>query len=245
MEGWHMNRRRALKLLGAGSCGASALLAGALYRRSAGTASADRAGRPWAPFGLFDVDCRELNRSGDGLDFRPRVAPLVDRLKQLYAAAERRRAPLVFTTCCSGRKLRLDSVPGVVFVPLDAAQRQWEAQVPAQRLFHLEKDGSYEMFKHNGNAVRLVQSLNVGEWIIFGNGFDLCIDSDVRALLAAGQKVCLLSDVYARSAGGYFVPTSRGRFETATAENEARILAEFRRLGVRSATLAEFLASIS
>jgi nicotinamidase-related amidase len=241
-----MNRRHVLKLLGAGSCGAATLLAGrSLYRYSASQASRGGTGEPKNPFGLFDVDSRELNKAGDGLGFRPRVEPLIDRLMRLYALAEQRRAPLVFTTCCSGRMLRADSVPEVLFVPLDAAQRQWEGQIRERRLFYLEKNANYHMFEYNGNAARLVQALNVGEWIIFGNGFDMCIDSDVRGLLAAGQKVCLLSDVYARSARGYFVPTARGRFETATPENEARLISEFRQLGVRTATLEEFLASVS
>jgi nicotinamidase-related amidase len=241
-----MNRRRLLRLAGAGGCGAAALLAtGSLLRRTASKQGLGKVGELDTRFGLFDVDSRELNQAGDDLQFRARVQPLVDRLDRLYSLAEERNVPLVFTTCCSGRMLLADSLPEVLFVPMDAGQRQWEERLRAHRLFYLQKNKEYDMFKHNGNAVRLVQALGVGEWVIFGNGFDMCIDRDIRALLAAGQKVCLLSDVYARSARGYYVPTSHGQFETATPENEARLLSEFEQLGVRIVTLEKFLESVS
>jgi hypothetical protein len=78
-----------LKVLGAGGCGAAALLAGhSLYRHAASQALPERASEPNRPFALFDVDSRELNSAGDGLDFRARVKPLVDCLKRLYAVGE-------------------------------------------------------------------------------------------------------------------------------------------------------------
>ena len=87
---------------------------------------------------------------------------------------------------------------------------------------------AYDMFQDNGNAARLVQALDVGEWIVFGNGFDLCVNSAVHGLLAAQQKVCLLSDVWVAGSRGYFVSTPGGQMECGTPENHARILAEFR-----------------
>jgi nicotinamidase-related amidase len=241
-----MNRRRLLKLAGAGGCGAAALLAGgALARRVMSRPTTGEIGELDTRFGLFDVDSRELNEAGDGLQFRARVQPLLHPLNRLYDLAERRNTPLVFTTCCSGRMLQPDSLPEILYVPMEPAERQWESRRRAHRQFYLAKNKEYDMFRHNGNAVRLVQALGVEEWVVFGNGFDMCIDRDVRALLAAGQKVCLLSNVYARSAPGYFVATPRGQFQTATPENEARVLAEFEQLGVRIATLEEFLTAAS
>jgi hypothetical protein len=241
-----MNRRHMLTVLGAGGCGAAALWAAQpLLRRAASRLSTGPRAEPKVQFGLFDVDCRELNEAGNGLQFRERVAPLSDRLNRLYAFSDERRLPLVFTTCCSGRMLAPDSFPDVLHVPIDAAQRQWEQRLAPHRRFYLEKSKEYDMFAYNGNAVRLVQALGVGEWVIFGNGFDLCINGDIRALLAADQRVCLLSDVYARAAPGYYVSTPQGRFETATPETEARLLAEFRDLGVRITTLEQFLASVA
>ena len=252
-----MDRRRLLKLVGAGGCGAATILATrSLFWPAASESSAAEAGKPTHRFGLFDVDSRELNAAGNGLQFRPRVEPLIDRLNRLYALSEQRRAPLVFTTCCSGRMLRPDSLSEVLFVPLDAGQRQWQARLHAHRLFCVEKktrhDASanftcraYDMFQDNGNAAHLVRALDVGEWVVFGNGFDLCITSAVQGLLGAGQKVCLLSDVYVRGARGYYVPTAHGQVECGTPENLARIISEFQHLGVRMATLEQFLAAVS
>lgn len=247
-----MDRRHLLKLVGAGGCSVAAQ---PLLWCAAGEPSAKEAAAPKHPVALFDVDSRELNKAGDGLDFRPRAEPLKDRLNRLYALSEKRRIPLVFTTCCSGRMLSPDSLPEVVVVPLAADRREWEAQMPSHRIFYLEKRAyskpkenftlrAYDMFQNNGNGARLVQSLNVGEWIVFGNGFDLCINSAVHGLLAAGQKVCLLSDVYARGSRGYYVPTPKGPFECGTQANLVRILAEFKQLGVRTVTLEQFLASV-
>jgi nicotinamidase-related amidase len=253
-----MNRRTLLKVLGAGGCGAAVVVAGrSLFRPPAGRPSLPEPAGSARPFGFFDVDSRELNKAGNALGFRPRVEPLVDRLKRLYALAEQRSAPLVFTTCCSGRVLGPDSLAEVLFVPLDAAQREWAERLGEHRLFCVQKKTytpdtqlnfscrAYDMFQDNGNAARLVQALNVGEWIVFGNGFDLCINSAVHGLLAAGQKVCLLSDVWVTASRGYYVSTPRGQMECGTPQNQARILAEFRQLGVRMATLEEFLASVA
>lgn len=237
-----MDRRKLLKVLGAGGCCAAAAWAGrALYHAPNETVEPVVPAGPRVPLGFFDVDSRELNASGDGLSFRERVAPIEPQLQRLYSLAEARRAPLVFTACCSGRMLRPDSLPQVLQVPIDASQRQWEPRLSAHRLFYLEKNRDYNTFNYNRNAARLLQALNVEEWVVFGNGFDMCIDTGVRGMLAAGQKVCFLSDVYVRGAPGYVVTTPKGTFHTATPENKARILADFQELGVRLLTLEQFL----
>jgi hypothetical protein len=255
IKGQIMDRRSALKLVGAGGCGMAGLLATHyLLKNAQSQPSTSMAGQEKHRFGLFDVDSRELNTAGTGLMFRPRVVPLTEQLNRLYALGDDRRLPLVFTTCCSGRMLGPRSVPEVLLVPLDGAERKWEEQLPNHRLFCMQKKTynqpganftcrAFDMFKDNGNAARLVQSLNVAEWIVFGNGFDFCISSAVYGLLAAGQKVCLLSDVYVQGARGYYVETSEGQCESGTAENRARILADFDQIGVRSLTLDQFLAS--
>ena len=251
-----MNRRELLKLVGVGGCSAGSFMAAPFLLRCVASQPSSKEGRASKPFGFFDVDSRELNEAGTGLKFRPRVEPLADRLNRMYAVAQKNDVPLVFTTCCSGRMLRPESLPEVLFVPLDPAQRQWEERLDSHRLicmekktYHDAKDNfgcrAYDMFQGNGNAARLVQALDVNEWVVFGNGFDLCIYSAVHGLLAAGQKVCLLSDVFARGARGYYVPTAGGQVECGTPENLARILAEFKQLGVRTATQEQFLASLS
>ena len=259
-----MDRRSALKVIGAGGCGLACLggvgpLLNAVEKNNEknNEKSDEKVTKPDHPFALFDVDSRELNPAGNGFSFRQRVEPLAPQLKRLYALADKHSAPLVFTVCCSGRMLEPRSLPNVLVVPLDAADRRWEAKRAQYRLFNVEKKtykepgsnftcAAYDMFKDNGNAAHLIKSLNVGEWVVFGNGFDLCINAAVRGLLAAGQKVCLLSDVYVQGARGYFVPTADGgQIELGTPENLARVLAEFQQHGVRSLTLDQFAASVS
>ena len=65
-------------------------------------------------YALFDVDCLEISEDGQGLDFRPRVKPLANKLTQLYEAAELFNFPFLFSTCCSGRMLKpgdFDDIP--------------------------------------------------------------------------------------------------------------------------------------
>ena len=253
-----MDRRNLLKLVGAGGCcGAAALLASQSAWWPAGKGpSTEGSSERTSRFGFFDVDSRELNTARTGFQFRERVLPLADRLNRLYAVSEDRNYPLVFTTCCSGRMLQPDSLREVLVVPLDPAQKEWQERLRAYHLFCVQKKTfsepkqnfgcrAFDMFKHNGNAARLVQTLGVEEWIVFGNGFDFCIDSAIAGLVAAGQKVCLLTDVYARGAKGYPVSTPQGEIESGGPENEVYLLGKFRQLGVRTATLDEFLASAS
>ncbi len=199
-------------------------------------------------FGFFDVDCRELADAGDGLQFRPRVKPLAGALESLYALARRLEAPLVFTTCCSGRMLAAESLDDVLLVPLDAGDRQWRQRLDGAELICLAKKTyndppknyscrAFDMFADNANATALVQALDVAEWIVFGNGFDLCVNAAVRGLLAAGQKVCVVTDVTIASAKGY------GR--CGTDENRRDILADFAAAGVRLCTLNELIAEVS
>jgi nicotinamidase-related amidase len=190
----------------------------------------------------------ELDEAGGGLALRPRVASLAEPLESLHRLAERRGLPLVFTTCCSGRMPQPGVLPDVLFVPLDAAERQWEERLDGHRLFYLEKRAygdpkvnfacrAFDMFQDNGNAARLVAALGVGEWAVFGNGFDLCVNSAVRGLLAARQSVWLLSEVC--------VPSARGYGDCGTPENVARITSELLQLGARTAALAQFLSRVA
>jgi nicotinamidase-related amidase len=190
-------------------------------------------------YGLFDADGRELDPSGRGLAFRPRVAPIVPSLDRLYAAAEARGWPLVFTTCCSGRMPRPGDVPGVLHVPLDPSDDGWVAAVPRHRVFHVAKNAygdpavnaacrAWDAFADNPNATRLVRALPVDAWAVFGNGFDNCVASAARGLLAAGRRVLVLEDVRVSSAGG-------------TPESERRTLDSLREAGAAIRSIEDFL----
>jgi nicotinamidase-related amidase len=193
-----------------------------------------------AGFGFFDADCRELDELGDGLAYRPRVRPLAAKLERLYILAERRGYPLVFTTCCSGRMPAPASWPQVCQVPLDGTDTGWRESVGRFRQFYLAKrtcgrpEGNlacryFDMFLHNANAAALLRMLAVGTWVVFGNGFDLCVGSAARGILDAGQNLILLEDVRIASA-------------RATMESEQATFDELARRGARRMTLEAFLA---
>lgn len=196
--------------------------------------------------GFFDSDCLELNNSGTGLGFRPRVEPLIPSLKDIYACAERRGSRLVFTTCCSGRMLREGSLPDVLFVPMDPARREWAKGIGTLRLINLEKttcgipsenykQSTFDAFRYNRNAPELFRLLAVPKWVVFGNGFDLCVNTAAGGLLALGLKVHLLADVTVASAKGYD--------DNGTEANRQRVLDSLARRGATIGTLKEFLAS--
>lgn len=192
-------------------------------------------------FGFFDVDSRELDEQGRGLTYRPRVWPIAPQLERVYALIERKQFPLVFTTCCSGRMLTAErGLPGTLQVPLEAADSAWRARVGEHRRFYLAKRThgnpqqnlacrTFDMFQHNPNAAPLFRELKVGGWVVFGNGFDLCVNSAVRGLLKLGLPVTLLEDVRASSGSG-------------TPESERETIAALRALGANVTTLRQFMA---
>ena len=194
-------------------------------------------------YGLFDADSRELDGTGSGLAYRPRIAPIVPKLETLYRLAEREGWPLVFSTCCSGHMLPANGLPGVLHVPLDPRETGWQERVPEFRTFYVAKKSygdpkingacrAFDMFQDNGNVARLIRMLAVEEWVVFGNGFDLCVGSAARGLLAAGARVLLLEDVRVSSAAG-------------TPESEARTIGELRRAGARVTTIAQFVEELA
>lgn len=195
------------------------------------------------PCAFFDVDCRDLDPTGARLQFRPRVIePLSEKLNALYKESTSMNIPLVFTTCCSGKMLQAGQMSGVLYIPCDAQKTEWQSHVKSHRLFYLQKHAcgepkanfacqAYDVFKYNHNAVSLVRMLQVDQWIVFGNGFDLCVNSTVRGLLNAGQRVHLLTDV--------LVPSARGYGDCGTEENRLRILHELGELGVTMGSVEE------
>jgi nicotinamidase-related amidase len=187
-------------------------------------------------FGLFDVDSWELNEIGDGLSARPRVAPIVPKLKHLHAWATAYDYPVVFTTCCSGRMISPDGLPDILHVPLTPPLPALEGY----RQFYLAKKAygdpkinfaqcAFDMFRDNDNAAHLLRALNVETWVVFGNGFDLCVNSAARGILNASLPVILLEDVRVSSANG-------------TPASEQETLRQLRSLGARVMTLEQFMA---
>lgn len=164
-------------------------------------------------FGFFDTDCRDYNRKLGALDYRPRVLPLAPRLEILYSLIEKNQYPFVFSTCCSGSMPLANDLPDVLYIPLDASDQSWTQKIDDYRRFYLAKKAygdpkrnaecrAFDMFQDNQNAPKLIQSLNVDTWIVFGNGFDLCVNAAAQGLLKCGVDLIVLSDVRISSAGG-------------------------------------------
>ncbi len=191
-------------------------------------------------YGFFDVDCLELNERGNGLGYRPRVSPIVPRLEKLYALAKSKGYPLVFTTCCSGQMLDDDSLEDVLVVPLETENEEWLSNLNQYEIFNMRKKAygdpklnascrAFDMFQDNGNAVQLLKALDVDTWVLFGNGFDLCVGSAVKGILKAGLPLLLIEDLRISSAGG-------------TPESECATLAAMKEMGANFIYYEEFLA---
>ena len=194
-------------------------------------------------FGFFDVDSRHLSENGCSLCFRERVIPLSEKLNRFYKAAEDYDIPLVFTSCCSSNLLKENSLENVLYIPLEKDDA-WKKELNDYHLIYLQKATSgipknnynacmFDMFKYNENAYDLFHALNIREWVICGNGFDLCVNAAVCGVLSAGYSVTILNDMLISSAKGY------GPY--GTEEYKQKLLSDFVRQGVRNITFNDFL----
>jgi hypothetical protein len=201
---------------------------------------------------LFDSDCLEPAYPGSfnsnvltEFSIRKRMEPKAEKLDRLYTFAKQHDLTMIFTQCCSAVKVSDDSPLGTVVVPLDTNDHFWVEKVKKARLINLEKRSDkgnitksticryFDAFQHNPNALKLIEILNIPQWIIFGHGFDLCIDSSAKGLIVAERKVHYLTDVSA--------PSATGVGPYGTEESGIAILEYLTKIGVTSGTLQEFI----
>ena len=191
-------------------------------------------------FAFFDVDCYE--KCDAGFTFRPRVKPIGNRVEKLHALAEERGVRLVFTTCCDGRMLKPGEDDEILFVPVESEKTDWLNKLDASRIIYLHKLAwgsvkgdiehvAWDMFLHNKNASRLIQTLNIPQWYVFGNGMDLCVSSAAKGILAAGSGVTLISDVMISSANG-------------TKESMEKTIVDLCAMGAKRTTYDEFFEAM-
>lgn len=170
--------------------------------------------------------------------------PMAEKLESLYAFAKQHDLATVFTQCCSAKIVSPKTHPEVLRVPMATQRTEWLKHVDRFRLVNLEKHNGaalhesficrhFDAFQHNSNARKLFAKLNIPRWVMFGHGFDLCVDSSVKGLIAAGYQVHLLVDVIASAATGY------GPY--GTEESKRSILTYLQKIGVTTGTLDEFL----
>jgi len=197
--------------------------------------------------GLWEVDCRELSEDGQTFKFRQRVQPLAAKLNALSDFARKGELTTVFTTCCSGRMPQNGNQKDFLFVPLQGNETGWESKLSDYPLIYLEKITcgnprlnfecqAFDVFHGNRNAERLLSLLDIRTWIVFGNGFELCVASAVNGILEAGYRVQLVTDVLAQSAGGY------GDF--GTEKSKARVIGELHEKGAEILSLRELTRQV-
>jgi nicotinamidase-related amidase len=207
---------------------------------------------------LFDSDCLQPAGVGDfplpalpAFSVRGRMQPKTDKIDALYAFAQRHDLTVLFTQCCSAPLVDDDNPAGTLVVPMDGADLGWKEKVKRSRHINIRKrsgleEGSttnsficryFDAFQHNANAGLLLESLDVPVFVLFGHGFDLCVDSAAKGLLAAGYRVHFLTDVSAPSASGY------GPY--GTEESGRAILDYLVKIGVSTGTSDEFLREMA
>lgn len=193
--------------------------------------------------GFFDIDSRELSKNGKKLVFQDRIKPIAGKLNNLYDLCEKSGSPLIFTTCCSGRFLKKDSFGDILYIPVDRNEKNWKKKIKDYRLFYLEKKQygnprinlercAYDFFRYNGNALELFKKTQIKNWVLFGNGFDICVYTACRRLLERGFKLIILADAT--------VP-AWGHGKIGTEENKKKILAELKKVGAMIVTTKSFL----
>jgi hypothetical protein len=101
-----------------------------------------------------------------------------------------------------GKEFRDD----VLFIPVDSGDSDWKTRINDHHVFYVEKAtyhdpakntecNAFAPFTYNENVFELIDLLQADEWIVYGNGLELCMNDVVIGLLSAGQKVSFLSDV--------------------------------------------------
>ncbi|MFV0406643.1 MAG: hypothetical protein ACK5LN_07455 [Propioniciclava sp.] len=155
-------------------------------------------------FGIFDVDTRQTRNTG-GWTYMARTQPYRDDIKGLLAAARLHHVPTIATTCVGGhmRDEHPFSMvhPDTLFVPMLGGDGTWWSRVDTFDSFFVEKkprrsrqgitpgDDSWQIFRNNPNAARLIDRLDLDEWVVFGNAMDICGDLVVTHFLEQGRTV--------------------------------------------------------
>lgn len=160
--------------------------------------------------GVFDVDTRQTKNTG-GWTYMGRSQPYREGIEALLAAADAGQVPTVASTCVNGNMLgqaEFGAVnPEYLFVPMDDDDQAWRGQVQEFDKFYVEKgrrppgtpfdpaNNKAELFKYNPNINRLLDDLDIPEWIVFGNAMDTCVNRVVTNFIAQGRTVHYVKDL--------------------------------------------------
>jgi len=156
-----------------------------------------------ATFGIFDVDTRQARNSG-GWTYVGRTAPYRDKIERIVGAATANKIPLVVTSCVGANMLPKETFErnfeDTLFVPMDSEDTGWASRCDSYNIFYIEKkprrpDFSYDgfpphqIFQNSENASKLLQKLNIDEWIVIGNAMEACGDLVIVKLLENSRRV--------------------------------------------------------
>jgi nicotinamidase-related amidase len=177
------------------------------------------------------------------------MQPKADKIDSIYSFARLHDISVIFTQCCSASLVENDSPDGTLVVPLESEQTSWIDKVKYSRMINIRKKSGlnepnttksficryFDAFQYNANAQKLLDIMAIDQFVLFGHGFDLCVDSSAKGLVAAGKKVHFLTDVSAPSAQGY------GPY--GTEDSGKTILDYLVKIGVTTGTTEEFFRS--
>ncbi len=202
---------------------------------------------------FFDIDSLELVTDTQTasviphLGVRQRMLPWKAQLNTIHQLAIDLQAVQVFCTCCSGTATTQENCPEALHIPVDKQDQSWRDDLWNARLIHLMKRSCgipsenftrryFDMFLHNENGYDLIHMLPTKTWVVYGNGFDLCVCAAIDGLLAQERSVIILTDILCSSAEGY------GPFGTESFREKK--LADYKARGVGLMTLNTFKSAL-
>ncbi len=209
--------------------------------REAGPALLDGPIMPKYPHVFLDIDTQHDFMKPDGRLYVPQADTLIPNLAALIRSAERRGIPLISSAdahapddaefaefpphCVAGtpgqQKLPETLLDPRAVIKLRDSIPDFEALLDGNKQLILEKT-TFDVFS-NPNAARLVEQLDVGEYVVFGVATDYCVKAAVLRLLDRGKRVALVEDAIkpVTPAGGrtaYEEMRRRGARRSRTAE---------------------------
>lgn len=197
--------------------------------------------KPGPDVAFFNVDCLEYDTGKKSLTtYRPRVEYLAPQLDSVKNYALKHEIPMLITTCCSGRMPKKTELKReeAVFVSLKKTN-DWLTDFNPAANYYIEKKAygdpkmnydkhATEMFLNNENIDYLLDTLNVENWIVFGNGFEACVVTAVNNLLERGYDVAIVEDLLISGAGG-------------SPETKQKIIEHYRNNNVKIIKLSDLL----
>ena len=158
-------------------------------------------------FAFFNLCSREGFGSEEIPSMRKRALPIRDHLIALYEFAENNNIRIVSTQCIGQGSPALNHCDSsyAYMLPVNDSDGLSNPKLESRREIFIERPryGSPEenrrrnaadVFYSNCNTRRLIDHLDVKEWIVFGVAMQACATYAVNGLLKSGKQVSVLTD---------------------------------------------------